>query len=574
MTGDVQNAKATLLSGASKTIQASKVTGCRGDGSAPLSYHQQGIWLSQQLFPEVGLHNISFAWRIPLALDIGVLKVVFQHLSKRHESLRAVYPVSNARPVQNIISHQLISFTTIDVSSLDQERLNLMLAEHAHRAFELQEDPPMRVVLFTGREQHLLLVTLHSIAADLRAFEILLEELQELYSGHPDWNQKETEQSALTYAEFARWQREWLQGEVLARELSYWKEQLADAPPVLQLPTDYPRPAVQTWAGASESVVVSGKVQEGLQRLGQKEQATLFMVLVAAFQVLLYRYTGEKDLLVGTPVANRNRVELEKLIGFFVNTLVLRTNLGGEPSFRELLRRVREVCVQAYAHQDVPFDKLVEELQPERDLSYTPLFQVMFVLQRGGLPGLKLGAVEGEPVAIETRVAKFDLTLGVEESREGLKGVLEYNRDLFEGESIRRMVRHWQTLLEGIAEDAEQRISELPLLAEWEMRQLLVEWNNNQVEYAREEYVHGMFEKQAGETPEQWAVVFEETRLTYGELNRRANQLAHYLRRLGVGPDVLVAICVERSADIVIGLLGILKAGGVYVPLDPEYPKA
>jgi amino acid adenylation domain-containing protein len=375
----------------------------------------------------------------------------------------------------------------------------------------------------------------------------------------------------IQYADFALWQRDWLQGEVLESQLRYWKRQLDGSPLVLDLPADRPRPAVQTFRGARESRMLPPSLGQALNTLSRQQGVTLFMTLLAAFQTLLYRYTGQEDIVVGSPIANRNRSEIEGLIGFFVNTLLLRTDLSGEPTFRQFLGRVREVALGAYAHQDLPFEKLVEELRPERSLSHTPLFQVLFVLQNAPRTTLELAGLRLSPLEVDNATAKFDMSVSMTETEEGLRASLEYNTDLYGVATIQRMLGHYQTLLEGIVANPEERISQLPLLTPAERQQLLVEWNDTGREYPQV-CVHELFEAQVERSPEAVAVVDEDRQLSYRELNRRANQLAHHLRGLGVGPEVLVGVCVERSAEMVVGLLGILKAGGAYVPLDAAYP--
>lgn len=355
--------------------------------------------------------------------------------------------------------------------------------------------------------------------------------------------------------------------------LNYWKQQLAGSPPLLELPTDRMRPVMQTNRGGVKHFQLGDCLTQKLKSLSEKSGSTLFMTLLTGFVILLSRYSNQQDIIVGSPIANRNRSEIESLIGFFVNILVLRTDVSGNPSFWELLQRVRQVAMEAYSHQDVPFEKVVEALQPERNLSYSPLFQVMFILQNTPpgkleLPGLSLTRLE-----IESSTAKYDLTLSITESEQGLSASLEYNSDLFEQATITRMAGHFVTLLEGIVANPQQSILELPLLTTIEQQQLLVEWNNTQTEYPKDKCIHHLFEEQVELTPDAVAVVFENQQLTYHQLNSRANQLAHYLRSLGVKPDVLVGICVERSLEMVVGILGILKAGGAYVPLDPEYPQ-
>jgi amino acid adenylation domain-containing protein len=382
----------------------------------------------------------------------------------------------------------------------------------------------------------------------------------------------ELPQLPIQYADFAIWQRQWCSGEVLETQLSYWKHQLSDAPAVLELPTDRPRPAIQTFRGAHQPIALPKELSEGVRTLSQRQGVTLFMTLLATFQTLLYRYTGQTDILVGTPIANRNRAEIEPLIGLFVNTLVLRTDLGGNPTFVDVLSRVREVALAAYAHQDVPFEQLVEALQPARELSHTPLFQVMFVLQNAPMPALEFPGLKVSPVAVENLEARFDLTLLLENTEQGLSGSWEYNSDLFDAATIARMAGHFQTLLEGIVVNPNQQLSDLPLLSADERQQLLVEWNDTEADYPVDACIHQLFEAQVERTPDAIAVVFEDEQLTYRELNSRANQLAHHLQALGVEPEVLVGICLERSVEMVVGCLSILKAGGAYVPLDPTYP--
>ncbi|PYK02800.1 MAG: non-ribosomal peptide synthetase, partial [Verrucomicrobia bacterium] len=375
----------------------------------------------------------------------------------------------------------------------------------------------------------------------------------------------------IQYADFAVWQQE--RFKFLDKELAFWKKQLSGRLPTLELPTDRPRPAVQTYGGAVESLALPADLRDALQALSQREGVTLFMTLLASFQTLLHRYTAQEDVLVGSPVAGRNLTETEGLIGLFIHTLLLRGDLSGNPTFREFLRRVREMAVDAYANEEVPFDRIVEALQQERSLSHSPLFQVMFALERAPLesvnwPGLKLTQLE-----LDSGTAKFDLTLYLVENSTGLTARMEYNTDLFGAATIQRMLTHFKALLEGILAGPDKRLSELPLLTETERHQLLVECNRTQADYPQEKTIPGLCEAQAARTPDAVAVVFGDQHLTYRELNQSANQVAHHLRKLGVQPDALVGICLDRSLDLVVGLLGILKAGGAYVPLDPSYPQ-
>ena len=548
------------------------------NGELALSFAQQRLWFFDQLEPGLSAYNIPAAVRLKGPLNLAALEQSLNEIVKRHESLRTTFGKVDGRPTQVIAPTLTIKLPVVDLRKLpaserETEVRRLVTAE-AQRPFDLSQGPLLRgTVLRLGDEEHVGLLTMHHIVSDGWSTGILVREMATLYVAFCAGGSSPLPALPIQYADFAHWQRQWLQGEVLETQIAYWKEQLAGAPALIDLPTDHPRPAVQTFRGAHQSLVLPKHLQEGFKALSRQEGVTQFMTLLAAFKVLLYRYTSQDDLIVGTPIANRNRLETEGLIGFFVNALVLRTDLSGNPSFRELLRRVREVCLGAYGHQDLPFDRLVEELQVKRDLSRNPLFQVMFVLHNASLrtvelPGLTLSPVEGD-----SETAHFDLTLQIVDTEQGLTAAFVYNTDLFEAGTIARMLENFQTLLEAMVADPEQRLSDLPLLTETERQQLLVEWNGTKTDCPRDLCIHQLFEAQVERTPDAIAVVFEAEQLTYGELNRRANQLAHHLRALGVGPEVLVAICLERSLEMVIGLLGILKAGGAYVPLDPAYPK-
>ncbi len=375
----------------------------------------------------------------------------------------------------------------------------------------------------------------------------------------------------IQYADYAMWQREWLQGEVLDRQLQYWKREL-EAVSVLELPTDRARPAAASYRGASERIELCEEVTEKLKQMSQREGVTLFMSLLAGFQVLLARYSGQSDIAVGTPIAGRNRREIEGLIGFFVNTLVMRVDVGGNPTVREMLGRVREAALGAYAHQDVPFEKLVEELQPERSLSHTPLFQVMMAFQSRAVSEVEIGELKAGVMEVEARTAKFDLLVSLRDTGRGLSGVVEYNSDLYEATSVRRLVGHFEVLMKGLMTDANQRLSQLPMMSGKSGKQIIVEWNRTAAEYPRDRCIHEIFEQQVEQRPDALAVVYEGEHLTYYELNRRANQLAHYLREKGVCAEVKVGLCVERSLEMIIGLVGVMKAGGAYLPLDVNYP--
>jgi hypothetical protein len=453
-----------------------------------------------------------------------------------------------------------------------QVEIQRLATEESQQRFDLGQAPLVRARLLRLAEtEHVLLLTMHHIVADGWSYGVFWRELAALYSAFADGKPTPLPALPIQYVDFAVWQQEWLQGEVLEAQLSYWKQQLTGAHPVLELPSDHTRPAMQTFRGARQSHVLPKRLGQALQALSQQQGSTLFMTLLAAFTTLLYRYTGQEDILVGSPIANRNSVELEGLIGCFVNTLALRTDLSGNPSFQELLRRVREVTLEAYAHQDLPFEKLVEALQPERDLNRHPLFQVMFVLQNTPMPALELPGLILSPLEVEKGTAKSDLTLFMTDSEEGLIGLWEYRTDLFEPATIARMLGHFQTLLEGIVAEPEQPISTLPLLTEHERRQLCVGWNHTQADYPKASCFQQLFEAQVERTPHAIAVVSEEAQLTYRALNMRANRVARCLVEHGVGPDVVVGLLAERGVDLLTAILGVFKAGGAYLPLDPRH---
>ena len=548
------------------------------DSQLLLSFSQQSLWFLDQLESNRSLYNIPTAFRLSGNLNLQVLQQALDAIVAYHEVLRTTYKTGNGSPVQVINNPQPVALQVIDLQSYDeaeqQSQVQQRLQQESQRPFNLASDLMLRgCVLQLSTRECIVLLVMHHIASDGWSMRILREQLTQLYQAFLEGKPNPLEKLPIQYADYALWQRQWLSGENLDKQLNYWKQQLAGANPVLELPSDRPRPAVQTFRGASQSFIISPTLAQSLKALCHQERATLYMTLLAAFQTLLSRYSGQEDIIVGSPIAGRNRSELESLIGFFVNTLVLRTDLSGNPSFRDLLKRVRQVALGAYEHQALPFEKLVEELQPERSLSYNPLFQVMFALQNAPQAKGQLLGLKKAPVELESGTAKFDLTLSMVESADGLRGEFEYSTDLFDAATIERMVGHFQTLLEGIVANPNQPIATLPLLTETERHQLLVEWNKTQMDYPQGKCIHQLFEEQVERTPDAIAVVFQDQKLTYRELNGRANQLAHYLQTLGVGPEVLVGICVERSLEMVIGLLGILKAGGAYVPLDPAYPK-
>ncbi|MGF1980312.1 MAG: amino acid adenylation domain-containing protein [Nostoc sp. CmiSLP01] len=543
----------------------------------PLSFAQQRLWFLAQLEPDSIFYNIPANVRLQGQLNFEALQQSFDEILRRHEALRTNFQTAEGQAITIIKERKSLVLPLLDLSELtsDQQKVELkqQAVQEAQTPFDLTSDLLLRVKLLRlDAQEHIVLVTMHHIVSDAWSIGVLVQELATLYPAFCNQQPTPLTELPIQYVDFAAWQRQWLQAEVLKSQISYWRKQLQGTPKVLELSTDHPRPAIQTFRGATYSFELSDELSVALNKLSHQQGSTLFMTLLAAFQALLRRYTGQEDIVVGSPIANRNWAEIEGLIGFFVNTLVLRTNLAGNPSFEELLKRVREVALGAYAHQDLPFELLVEQLQPHRDLSYTPLFQVMFVLQNAPMSALELPGLTLSPVESDSHSAKFDLTLSITETESGLVSNLEYNTDLFAETSIQRMAAHLQTLLCGIVANPLQRLSELPLLSESEKHQLLEEWNDTEVEYPQQLCIHELFETQVQKTPDAIAVVFEDQQLTYRQLNAKANQLAHYLRSLGVKPEVLVGICVERSLSMVIGLLAILKAGGAYVPLDPAYP--
>jgi amino acid adenylation domain-containing protein len=543
----------------------------------PLSFAQQRLWFLAQLEPDSPFNNIPAAVRLQGQLNIEALQQSFNEIIRRHEALRTNFHTKEGQPVAVISQEKPLTLPILDISLLpanqQQAEIKQQAAQEAQQPFDISNNLLLRVKLLRLSEQeHIVLLTMHHIVSDGWSIGVLVEELATLYQAFCNGQPSPLPQLPIQYVDFAAWQRQSLQGQALETQISYWLKQLENAPKVLELPTDYPRPAIQTFRGATYSFELSKELSASLNKLSQQQGSTLFMTLLAGFQILLWRYTGQNDIVVGSPIANRNRAEIEGLIGFFVNTLVLRTNLAGNPSFEELLKQVREVALGAYAHQDLPFELLVEQLQPQRDLSYTPVFQVMFVLQNTPMSALELPGLTLTPLESDSGTAQFDLTLSMTETESGLVGSLEYNSDLFDESSIQRMAGHLRTLLEGIVANPQQHLSDLPLLTKFEQHQLLWEWNDTEVDYPHNQCIHELFEAQVEKTPDAVAVVFENQQLSYRELNQRANQLAHHLQQLGVKPEVLVGICVERSLDMVIGLLGILKAGGAYVPLDPSYP--
>ncbi len=544
------------------------------DRLLPASFSQAQLWFLHQWQPQSAMYNEPFTVYLSGPIDLEALERSFQEIIRRHESFRTTFQAVDGQPVQVIHPALNLPLSVIHLQELSEEKREAkaiqIATEQAREPFDLSKGPLLRATLIQlGETDWRLFLTLHHIIIDaVSLYEVFLPELAALYPAFSRGKPSPLTELRLQYADFAVWQRAALQGDNLEGQMAYWKQQLADLP-TLQLPTDRPHCGTATFEGAKQYLMLSPPLTEALKALSLKEGVTLFTLLLTAFKTLLYRYTRQEDICVGTVTAGRDRPEIEKMMGYFINTLVLRTNLSDNPTFRELLPRVETVCLDAYAHQDVPFSSLVSQLQPERVAGQNPLVQVMFVLQPP-MPGNELGWTINQ-LDVDPKTAKLDLSVHLEERDDRVFGYWEYNTDLFDGETIARTVGHFQTLLEEIVAHPEQRIAELSFITPQEREQLLL-WNHTQSDYPRETCIQELFEAQVQARPDAVAVGFEGQQLTYRELNQRANQLAHYLQTRGVGPEVLVGICVPRSLEMVVGLLGILKAGGAYLPLDPEYP--
>ena len=546
----------------------------RGQTQAPLSYVQQGLWFLDSLEGQNATYNLPLVLRLEGSLNRDCLEQAIAIILERHEALRTRFITVEGIGRQEVVPAAAIEVDEIDLKEFTGDRdlrVSQLAKEEAGLSFDLAQAPLIRAKLISlENNSHVLLLTVHHIVADGWSLNVLIEELWTLYRALMAQTEAELSPLPIQYADFALWQREHFNDLTLAPQLEYWQDRLKGIPPTLELPLDRPRPAKQTFAGSSQSFQLSEELTEQLQTLSQRSGTTLYMTVLAAFGVLMHRYSRQSDLVIGSPIANRNQQEVESLIGFFVNTLALRLDLSDRPSFAALLEQVRQVTLDAYAHQDVPFSKVVEQLELDRDLSHHPIFQVMFTWQNTPDYQEELGDLSVEQIRVESAVAKFDLEVSAVKSESGLQGSFIYNTDLFDAATIERMIAHFQTLLEGIVNSPQQPIAQLPLLTSNEQQQL-AEWNDTNTEYPQK-CIHQLFEAQVERTPDAVAVVSGE-QLTYRELNERANQLAHYLQKLGVKPDMLVGICVDRSVEMVVGLLGILKAGGAYLPLDPSYPQ-
>ncbi|QBD77236.1 amino acid adenylation domain-containing protein [Ktedonosporobacter rubrisoli] len=539
--------------------------------SAPLSFTQQALWLFSTLEPENIAYNLPYAYRLKGPLSIWALEQSLQEIMQRHQILRTSFEISGSEPVQLVLDDCKLLFQVVDLLSLSTDARSHIAIElmrmMSRRLFDLSSGPLFRIALFRlGFQEHLLLFTFHHSISDDWSMEVLLQELAMLY---PAFVRRETPALSplpFQYSDFARGQRQWLPDN-LASELAYWKEQLDGAPSFLELPTDRPRPSMQTYNGARVALTLPDSLYRPLQDLSNQEGATLFMTLLTAYKILLAYYSGQWEIVVGAAISGRDQPEVERLIGYFVNTLVLRTNLSDRPSFRKALSRVREVCLQAYAHPHVPLDYLVDAVHAERNLSYNSLFQVSFALATFPLDQIEMADVSLQSIEIDNGTVQCDLQMWLTQANKGITGYIEYNTDLFDASTAVRMCQHFHVLLEKIVAQPDIPLSEITLLSSVEQRTILYDWNTTQTAYAQDSCLHQIFEVRAEAMPEAIALIFGSQHMSYGELNRRANQLAHYLQDQGVGPDVLVGLCLERSVEMIVAVLAILKAGGLMCPL-------
>jgi len=542
------------------------------DQHLPLSYAQERQWFLWQLDPDSAAYHVPGALRLCGMLDKAALRRSFASLAARHESLRTRLHLDDESRTQQVLPHTDIQILE---DRTDEAQLKARVEAEIARPFDLRQGPLLRVTLLElNAQEHVLVLVQHHIVSDGWSMGVMVQELMQLYAAYSQGQDCTLTPLPIQYGDYALWQRRWMEAGEKTRQLDYWRQLLGGTQPVLALPLDRPRPAQQRFLGARQDIQLDPGLVTGLKALAQREGVTLFMLLLASFQLFLYRYSGQRDIRVGVPIANRNRVETEALIGFFVNTQVLKADLDAAMSFAELLQHTKRRALEAQAHQDLPFEQLVEALQPERSLSHNPLFQVMFNHQAQvrtaiqQLPGLRVVSLEHE-----TRTAQFDLSLDTQETEDGLWASLTYATDLFDASTAARMLRHWLGLLRGAVADTTRPLQDLAMLDMTERQQILEQWNATARDYPQNQWVHHLIEAQAKRQPQATALVFAEQRIDYAELNRRANRLAHRLIEAGVGPDVRVGLAVQRSFDMVIGLLAVLKAGGAYVPLDPDYPR-
>ncbi|HEX6292023.1 MAG TPA: amino acid adenylation domain-containing protein [Herpetosiphonaceae bacterium] len=546
----------------------------------PLSFDQMRLWFLYQLAPESSAYNIHGGVRLSGRLDFAAMERSINEIVRRHEILRTTFDVADEQPVQIVAPSLTVKLTLVDISDLPQQErsaaVHRLSAQCASEPFDLVRGPLIRTTLLRlADDEHILITVMHHIVTDRWSYSLFEQELATLYHACSSGLPSPLPELPLQFADFAIWQQQWMGSERMQAQMAYWKRQLDRLPQLHSIPTDHPRPAVQSFRGARHHFVLSSAETEGIRALSRQSGTTLFITLLTIFKVLLARQSGQTDMVVATPIANRDRPELQRLIGFFLNTLIFRSDLSGNPTFRAYLAQMRDVARDAYAHQDVPFEKLVAELRPERDTSRNPLYQITFLFldfeeskEVAALPGMRVETVEINP-----EDSRFDLTLALWNGPQEINGFFEYSSDLFDPATIAVFAEHLHLLAEQIIANPDQPVFEIPCLTEAESHRLLVEWNATTADYRQDQRVPELIEAQAARTPDAIAIVMGQRRLTYRELNARANQLAHHLQALGAQPDTPIGLCVERSPELVIGLLGILKAGAAYVPLDPSYPQ-
>ena len=544
----------------------------------PASHGQQRMWFLHHYAPQSPVYNVPSAFHLVGPLNVVWLEAAFQTVIQRHDMLRTSFAMEKGELYQRVAASCDFQLQQISLEGIPADTrgasAELSLTEETCRPFDLAAGSPFRALLVRLQPgEHVLLLVWHHILGDGWSRSNFYRDLSEAYQALSIGRPGRVRRLPVQFADYSAWQKDWLEGGALEAQTAYWKAKLAGEPEPLDLPSDRARPATESFRGGRCSRRLDPGLTAALKTRGQEEGATLFMILLAAFKVLLHRYTGQDDVSVGVPIANRRLVEVEELIGFFANTLVMRTTFSSALTFRELLRRVKETAVEAYANQEMRFERLVEVLQVRRDASRTPLFQATFAMDDVPAVVLELSGIRAVPWFVTSHTAKFDVSLSIERSADSWMATAEYSTDLFDAGRVERMLEHLCVILESVADNPDQRVSDVPLLTVAERQQILVDWNQTERNYPSDKCVHALFEKQARRTPAAVAVVFEGHAVSYRELDARADRLAHHLRSLGVGPDVLVGLCVERSVEMVVGLLGILKAGGAYVPLDPKYPK-
>ena len=562
----------------------------------PLSFSQERQWFFEQLNPNSCAYNIHRSVKLTGKLNILALEKALQTIVERHETLRTIFIAKNGIPITQILDNVIFKLTTIDLQKNDdnekEELLNKYFNQELKKPFNLTKDLMFRANLYClSDREYILLISLHHIVGDGWSLGVLNKEISQLYNAYCENQPSPLPDLPLQYGDYSLWQKDYFNQQKLEELLSYWRDQFQGEIPVLNLPTDNPRPSIESFNGAKYPVVISNELTTKLKQLARKLNITLFTVLLTTFKILLYRYTGDTKIIICSPIASRNYLEIENLIGFFVNTLALKTDLSNNQTFAELLTKVKTTTQKAYIHQELPYEKLIEALNIQRDLSRSPVTPIVFSFQNVpdkplNLQGLNISSYgihkdrKKDNLSLnsflnnpDNGISRCDLALFLREEDGEIGGVLEYNTDLFNQDTIARFIEHLRMLLESIVDNPQEKISRLNILTSQEKQQILIDWNNTKVDYPKEKCIHQLFEEQVVKTPEHVAVVFEREKLTYQQLNEKANQLAHYLIKQGVKVETKVGICVDRSLDMIIGILAILKAGGCYVPIDPNYPQ-